>query len=109
MLHPDLAEIVAHAESRGVGIELNTNCGHITGERVDALYRAGLTNLILSYQTPDPVTFKTRKAPKLVFDQYRESRRKPPEELETYEAFLRFYHHATIMSPETFAESRSAL
>jgi adenylate cyclase len=39
----------------------------------------------------------------------RESRRKPPEELETYEAFLRFYHHATIMSPETFAESRSAL
>jgi MoaA/NifB/PqqE/SkfB family radical SAM enzyme len=72
MLHPDLAEIVAHAEGRGVGIELNTNCGHITEERIDALYRAGLTNLILSYQTPDPVTFKTRKAPKLVFDEYRD-------------------------------------
>jgi MoaA/NifB/PqqE/SkfB family radical SAM enzyme len=72
MLHPDLAEIVAHAEERGVGIELNTNCGHITGERADALYRAGLTNLILSYQTPDPETFKTRKAPKLVFDEYRD-------------------------------------
>jgi MoaA/NifB/PqqE/SkfB family radical SAM enzyme len=72
MLHPDLAEIVAYAEGRGVGIELNTNCGLITGERVDALYRAGLTNLILSYQTPDPATFRTRKAPKLVFDEYRD-------------------------------------
>jgi len=72
MLHPDLAEIVAHAEGRGVPIELNTNCGLITAERVEALYRAGLTNLILSYQTPDPETFKTRKAPKLVFDEYRD-------------------------------------
>jgi adenylate cyclase len=35
----------------------------------------------------------------------RESRRKPPESLETYEAFLRFYHHATILSPQTFAET----
>ncbi len=72
MLHPDLPEIVAHAEARGVPVELNTNCGLITGERVEALYRAGLTNLILSYQTPDPETFKTRKAPRLVFDEYRD-------------------------------------
>ena len=72
MLHPDLVEIVAHAEERGVGIELNTNCGLITAEKVEALYRAGLTNLILSYQTPDPLTFKTRKAPRLVFDEYRD-------------------------------------
>jgi MoaA/NifB/PqqE/SkfB family radical SAM enzyme len=72
MLHPDLALIVAHAESRGVPIELNTNCGLITEERVDALYRAGLTNLILSYQTPDAATFVTRKAPRLLFDEYRD-------------------------------------
>jgi MoaA/NifB/PqqE/SkfB family radical SAM enzyme len=72
MLHPDLPEIVAYAEERGVQVELNTNCGLITAERVEALYRAGLTNLILSYQTPDPETFKTRKAPKLVFDEYRD-------------------------------------
>ncbi len=39
----------------------------------------------------------------------RESRRKPPESLETYEAFLRFYHHATVMSPQTFAESLHVL
>ncbi len=72
MLHPDLHEIVEHAESRGVAIELNTNCGLITRERIDGLYRAGLTNLILSYQTPDPASFKTRKAPRLVFGEYRD-------------------------------------
>jgi MoaA/NifB/PqqE/SkfB family radical SAM enzyme len=72
MLHPELAAIVAYAEARGVPIELNTNCGLISAERVEALYRAGLTNLILSYQTPDPDSFKTRKAPKLAFDDYRD-------------------------------------
>jgi len=72
MLHPDLAEIVAYAESRGIPIELNTNCSFITAEKVDALYQAGLTNLILSYQTPDSVSFKTRKAPRISFDEYRE-------------------------------------
>jgi len=72
MLHPDLGEIVAYAEQRGVPFELNTNCGLITLERIDALYRAGLTNLILSYQTPDAESFRTRKAPGLGFDAYRE-------------------------------------
>jgi MoaA/NifB/PqqE/SkfB family radical SAM enzyme len=72
MLHPDLPAIVEKAESLGIPIELNTNCGLITAERVDALYRAGLTNLILSYQTPDPESFKTRKAPRLLFEEYRD-------------------------------------
>lgn len=72
MLHPDLAEIVAYAEARGVPIELNTNCGLITAERIDALYAAGLTNLILSYQTPDSASFETRKAPRLAFEEYRD-------------------------------------
>ena len=71
-LHPDLPAIVEHAESRGVGIELNTNCGLITRENIDALYRAGLSNMILSYQTPDAASFKTRKAPSLGFDAYRD-------------------------------------
>jgi radical SAM protein with 4Fe4S-binding SPASM domain len=72
MLHPDLAAIVERAEGLGVPIELNTNCGLITQERVDGLYKAGLTNLILSYQTPDTESFKTRKAPRLLFDEYRD-------------------------------------
>ncbi len=72
MLHPDLVAIVEHAEQRGVGIELNTNCGLITEEKLDGLYRAGLTNLILSYQTPDASSFKTRKAPRIDFDAYRD-------------------------------------
>ena len=32
----------------------------------------------------------------------RESRKKPPESLETYEAFLQFYHFATVLTPEAF-------
>jgi radical SAM protein with 4Fe4S-binding SPASM domain len=72
MLHPDLVAIVERAEALGVGIELNTNCGLITRENIEALYRAGLTNMILSYQTPDADSFKTRKAPRLVFDEYRD-------------------------------------
>ncbi len=72
MLHPELVEIVEHAESRGVAIELNTNCGLITRERIEGLYRAGLTNMILSYQTPDAVSFNTRKAPRILFDDYRD-------------------------------------
>jgi MoaA/NifB/PqqE/SkfB family radical SAM enzyme len=71
-LHPDLVEIVERAERSGVPIELNTNCGLITRERIEGLYAAGLTNLILSYQTPDTETFKTRKAPRMVFDEYRD-------------------------------------
>jgi radical SAM protein with 4Fe4S-binding SPASM domain len=71
-LHPDLVEIVTRAERSGVPIELNTNCGLITRERIEGLYAAGLTNLILSYQTPDTETFKTRKAPRMVFDEYRD-------------------------------------
>jgi adenylate cyclase len=39
----------------------------------------------------------------------RESRLKPPESLETYEAFLRFYHHVTVMTPQTFAETLEVL
>jgi adenylate cyclase len=39
----------------------------------------------------------------------RESRRKPPESFETYDAFLQFYHHVTIMSPQTFAETLKVL
>ncbi len=72
MLHPDLPAIVAHAESKGVPIELNTNCGLITEERMDALYAAALTSAILSYQTPDLASFKTRKAPRITFADYRD-------------------------------------
>jgi adenylate cyclase len=39
----------------------------------------------------------------------KESRKKPPESLDTYEAFLRFYHHVTDLTPETFEEARPVL
>lgn len=39
----------------------------------------------------------------------RESRRKPPETLETYEAFLRFSHHIMVLSQETFGKTLKVL
>jgi adenylate cyclase len=39
----------------------------------------------------------------------RESRRKALESLETYEAFLRFYDHIAVLSPQTFAETLQVL
>jgi radical SAM protein with 4Fe4S-binding SPASM domain len=73
-LHPHLVDIVAYAESKGIPIELNTNCSMLTPALVDGLYQAGLTNFILSYQTPDEESFKTRKVinKKLTFDIYME-------------------------------------
>ncbi|HXV59046.1 MAG TPA: radical SAM protein [Vicinamibacteria bacterium] len=74
-IHPRLVDIVRYAErEKGIAIELNTNCSLLTPELVDGLYDAGLTNLILSYQTPDAESFLTRKAKskKLTFDIYLE-------------------------------------
>ena len=74
-IHPQLVDIVRYAEQeKGIAIELNTNCSLLTEELVDGLYDAGLTNFILSYQTPDEESFKTRKAKnkKLTFDIYLE-------------------------------------
>jgi len=72
MLHPDLPGDRGLRREPRVPFERNTNCGLITQERIDALYRAGLTNLILSYQTPDAESFRTRKAPRLAFEDTRD-------------------------------------
>ena len=74
-IHPRLVDIVRYAEQeKGLPIELNTNCSLLTPELVDGLYGAGLTNYILSYQTPDAESFETRKVKnkKLTFDIYLE-------------------------------------
>lgn len=39
----------------------------------------------------------------------KESRKKPPESLDTYEAFLRFYHHVNVLTTETFEETLPVL
>ncbi len=39
----------------------------------------------------------------------KESRMKPPESLDTYEAILHFYHHVNVLTPETFEEALSVL
>jgi hypothetical protein len=39
----------------------------------------------------------------------KESRKKPPESLDTYEAFLQFYNHINVLTHETFEEALRAL
>lgn len=39
----------------------------------------------------------------------RESRRKPPAELTTYEAMLRYYHYMVAMTPDTYEDAFTAL
>ena len=39
----------------------------------------------------------------------RESRKKPPESLETYEALLHFYHYVTLLTPEAFSQALRVL
>jgi adenylate cyclase len=39
----------------------------------------------------------------------KESQKKPPESLDTYEAFLRFYHHVNDLTPETYEEALRVL
>lgn len=39
----------------------------------------------------------------------RESRNKPPEALEAYEALLRFYHYIAVFTPESFADTLRAV
>jgi adenylate cyclase len=39
----------------------------------------------------------------------KESRKKPPESLDTYEASLRFYNYLNVMTPETFEETLCVL
>ncbi len=87
-LHHRLVDIVAYAESKEIPIELNTNCSMLTPKLMDGLYEAGLTNLILSYQTPDEESFVTRKAinKKLTFELYMEKVRMAVERKVALEA-----------------------
>ncbi|MGD0826910.1 MAG: hypothetical protein ABSA09_02340 [Desulfobaccales bacterium] len=39
----------------------------------------------------------------------KESRKKPPASLDTYEAFLRFYHHVNVLTTESFEETLRVL
>jgi hypothetical protein len=69
-LHPDLADIVAHARRVGLGTCLTTNGSRLDDELLTRLTEAGLDRLIISLQTPDEETFRLRGAQDLCFDDY---------------------------------------
>jgi len=63
LLHPDIAEVVAHVRARGMTPTLNTNGFLLTEERIRALVRAGLFAMQVSVDavTPNDTTRKALK------------------------------------------------
>ena len=62
LLHPRLADGVAHATTLGLATSVTTNAALLDDRRVDALLEAGLSHLVISLQTPDPESFAIRGA-----------------------------------------------
>lgn len=62
LLHPRLAEGVKRATALGLATSVTTNAALLDDRRVDALLAAGLGELVVSLQTPDPASFAIRGA-----------------------------------------------
>jgi radical SAM protein with 4Fe4S-binding SPASM domain len=71
MLHPRLFDIIEHANSRGLYVDLVTNGSFLTGEALGGLANANAT-LSISYQTPTEDSFAHRHAKNLSFEKYRD-------------------------------------
>jgi len=69
-LHPDLFEILAHAENEGVQVGLTTNGRSLGGEAGRKLLEFGLHQIDVSLQTPDEKSFALRKAKGITFEEY---------------------------------------
>lgn len=70
LLHPRLAEGVARATALGLDTSVTTNAALLDDRRVDALLAAGLGQLVVSLQTPDPASFAIRGAKGLDYEQF---------------------------------------
>lgn len=75
-------------------------CRELTADRIIALQEEIARIVVGKIGSLYGIIFRTLS---------REARRKPPESLETYEAFLHFYHHNTVLSPRTYAETLEVL
>jgi hypothetical protein len=71
-LHPQLADIVSYATSRGIETCLTTNGSRFDEMTLEALLTAGIDRIIISLQTPDEKTFAFRGSKGLTFDEYKD-------------------------------------
>ncbi len=71
LLHPHLLETVQLAGKLGLQVHLTTNGWLLTVQLMQSLLEAETHTIIVSVQTPDPVSFELRKA-RIGFDEYRD-------------------------------------
>jgi len=69
LLYPHLFEFLEKAKEKGIPIELFTNGSLLDEKKIKRLYELNIRRLLLSFQTPDKVSFAFRHAP-LSFDEF---------------------------------------
>jgi len=69
-LHPNMIEIARYAASKKIVVCITTNGSRLSRELLYDLERAGVSQLIVSLQTPDEQTFSMRGAKGISFDEY---------------------------------------
>ncbi|MFQ5766825.1 MAG: radical SAM/SPASM domain-containing protein [Acidobacteriota bacterium] len=70
-MHPRFFDILAHAAKRGVPTGITTNGTYLNEEIAARLAQVAITQINISLQTPDPESFKTRKARRMEFETYK--------------------------------------
>ncbi len=70
LLHKDWYEIFSYANNRGLRTTFNTNGSQLDDKTAERLFSLGIEKIVLSLQTPDPETFRLRKAGGLTFEEY---------------------------------------
>ena len=68
-LYPYLFEFLEKAQGKGIPIELFTNGSLLDEKGIKRLYELNIKRLLLSFQTPDKISFAFRHAP-LSFDEF---------------------------------------
>ncbi|HLA79128.1 MAG TPA: radical SAM/SPASM domain-containing protein [Vicinamibacteria bacterium] len=71
-LHRHLNHAVAKASALGLATSVTTNGSTLTDPLIDGLLQAGLSQLIISLQTPDPASFSIRGARNLAYPAFEE-------------------------------------
>lgn len=71
LLYNRLPEVVGYAQKKGLKIHVITNGSLLTEEKVVALYENNLDKLLISYHTPDKMSFESiRKNSRINFAEY---------------------------------------
>lgn len=73
MLHPRFFDFVDYAAQAGLRINVITNCFHLSPEVNERLVKSGITQMLLSAQTPTAETYAIRRASNGSFEEYIEN------------------------------------